>query len=392
MKGLLHSPLGASLVVVLLIAVIQLAAPLTLDGAQRGGGGQTAAPVQLDALRLPAGFAIAVYAEDVPGARSMTRAPDGTVFVGTRSDSVYAVTDADGDHVAEKIATIATDLNTPNGVAFKDGSLYVAELSRVVRFDNVLASLTAGDPLSEPTVINDQFPSDRPHGWKYLSFGPDGLLYLQVGAPCNICDRPDPYASILRMKPDGTELEVFARGVRNSVGHTWHPDTGDLWFTDNGRDRLGNEQPNDELNRAPRAGLHFGFPYCHQGDILDPEFGEGKSCADYAPPAQKLGPHVAALGLTFYAGSMFPPEYRKQLFIVNHGSWNRSADVDHTGYRIMVAKLDDDRVVGYEPLVTGWLAGRQAWGRPVDLLELPDGSMLVSDDRANVIYRITYSR
>jgi glucose/arabinose dehydrogenase len=313
---------------------------------------------------------------------------------------VYAVVDRDGDYKADDVITLATDLNQPNGVAFKDGALYVAEVSRVTRYDGAL-DLTrrpaGGAPALKTTVINDTFPSDRSHGWKYIAFGPDGLLYVPVGAPGNIVERPDPYASILRMRPDGSGLEVFARGVRNTVGFTWHPDTGEMWFTDNGRDALGDERPNDELNRAPRPGLHFGYPYCHEGTILDPEFGKGRSCSDYVPPAQRLGPHVAALGLAFYTGTMFPAEYRQQLFIAQHGSWNRSPQVDHTGYRVMVARLQGEKVVGYEPFIEGWLESaegasvkREAWGRPVDVLVLPDGSMLISDDRASVIYRVVY--
>jgi glucose/arabinose dehydrogenase len=246
-------------------------------------------------------------------------------------------------------------------------------------------------------VVTDDLPSDRPHGWKYIAFGPDGLLYVPVGAPCNICERPDPYAAILRMKPDGSGREVFARGVRNTVGFDWQPGTGVLWFTDNGRDALGDDRPHDELNRAPAPGLHFGYPYCHEGSIPDPEFGAGRSCADFVPPAQKLGPHVAALGLAFYTGTMFPPEYRGQLFVAQHGSWNRSAEVSHTGYRVMLVRIEGDQVVGYEPFIEGWLGtapgaavARQAWGRPVDVLQLPDGSLLISDDRAEVIYRVVY--
>jgi glucose/arabinose dehydrogenase len=366
-------------------------------GAPPGG-----ARPQLDKLSLPAGFSIAVYAEKVAGARSMALGSDGTIFVGTRAQTVYAVVDRNKDYKADEVLTVASGLTVPNGVAFKDGALYVAENNRISRYDGVLDLTKAAGgagPAPKQTILNDKLPTDRMHGWKYLSFGPDGMLYTQIGAPGNILDRGDPYATIIRMKPEGGDFEIFARGVRNSVGQTWHPDTKELWFTDNGRDLLGDEQPNDELNNAPKAGLHFGYPYCHQGDILDPEFGKDKSCSSYAPPAYKMGPHVAALGLKFYTGTMFPPEYRKQLFIVNHGSWNRSAQVDHTGYRIMLAKLQGNRVVSYEPFAQGFLqkgegatVARQAWGQPVDLLELPDGSMLVSDDRAGAIYRITYGR
>jgi len=368
--------------------------------AQQGGPVLGAQPVegppQLDKLKLPRGFSVAIYADHVDDARSMALAPDGTIFVGTRRrGAVYAVIDRNRDNRADGVVTIASGLNTPNGVAFRDGSLYVAELNRLVRYDGVLDALKTASPGQSlrlrPTVLNDKFPSDRLHGWKYLEFGPDGLLYLQVGAPCNICERPDPYASILRMKPDGSGLEVFARGVRNTVGLAFHPDTGELWFTDNGRDTLGDEQPNDELNHAARAGLHFGYPYCHEGAIADPEFGKARKCAEFTPPAQKLGPHVAALGLTFYTGTMFPAEYRKQLFIVNHGSWNRTPAAGHTGYRVMLARIQGDKVVSYEPFITGWLLpDNRAWGRPVDILVAPDGALLISDDRANLIYRVSY--
>ena len=379
------------------------AAPQRGGGFALGAGMPPGGPApQLDKLSLPPGFSIAVYAENVPGARSMTLGSDGTVFVGTRAQVVHAVVDRNHDFKADEVLTVASGLTSPNGVAFKDGALYVAEINRISRLDGVLdfAKVPGGArPAPKQTILNDKLPADRMHGWKYLSFGPDGLLYTQIGAPGNILDRGDPYASIIRMKPDGSSFEIFARGVRNSVGQTWHPDTKELWFTENGRDMLGDEQPNDELNHAPKPGLHFGYPYCHQGDILDPEFGKDKSCGDYAPPAFKMGPHVAALGLKFYTGTMFPAEYRKQLFIVNHGSWNRSAQVSHTGYRIMIAKVQGSNVVSYEPFAQGFLqtaegaaVARQAWGQPVDLLELPDGSLLVSDDRAGAIYRITYRR
>jgi glucose/arabinose dehydrogenase len=338
--------------------------------------------VRLDRIKLPPGFAISVYADHIPEARSMALAPDGTLFVGNREkDKVYAVVD-------KRVVTVASGLRMPNGVAFRDGSLYVAETNRVLRYDGILDWLKQASraPL-KPTVVSDKFPSDSHHGWKYLAFGPDGLLYLQVGAPCNICDRGDPYAAIWRMKPDGSALEIFARGVRNSVGFAWHPETKAMWFTDNGRDGLGDNVPPDELNTAPKAGLHFGYPYCHAGTIADPDFGAGHPCSHYAPPAQPLGPHVAALGLKVYSGSMFPPEYHNQIFIAEHGSWNRSQPL---GYRISLVRLQGDRAVKYETFADGWLQNGSAWGRPVDILELPDGSLLVSDDEADVIYRITY--
>lgn len=361
----------------------------------RTGGGLPNARPQLELLALPPGFAAEIFTADVPGARSMALAPDGTVFVGTRRGMVYAVPDRDGDRKGDAVVTLSSTLRTPNGLAFRDGSLYVAELNRIVRFDHVIEAVRSGSTSAlAPVVIVDNLPSDMAHGWKYIAFGPDGYLYFQVGAPCNVCLRPDPYAAILRVKPDGTGREVFARGVRNSVGLAWHPETRELWFTDNGRDLLGDETPHDELNHAPRAGLHFGFPHCHEGVTPDPdpEIRNGRSCDEFTPPAHTLGPHVAALGLAFYRGSMFPPEYRHRLFIANHGSWNRTPDAGPIGYRIMTATLDGRKVASYEPFATGFLQGRQAWGRPVDLLELPDGSLLVSDDTSGAIYRITYRK
>lgn len=357
-----------------------------------GAGAPNAKP-QLETLKLPAGFQIAVYADQVQGARSMALAPDGTLFVGTRGNRLFAVVDANKDNVAEKVMELATNLRTPNGLAFKDGTLFVGELNRIVRFDNVLDAVKAGSGASlTPKVVLEGLPSDFMHGWKYIAFGPDGYLYYQIGAPCNICDRGDPYASIWRVKPDGTGNEIFARGVRNSVGIDWDPRTKEAWFTENGRDNLGDEQPNDELNHAAKGSLHFGYPYCHEGTISDPEFGANHPCSNYEAPAQKLGPHVASLGLKFYTGAMFPAEYKNRLFIAQHGSWNRTPGAGPVGYRIMTATIENNKVVKYEPFAEGFLQGRLAWGRPVDLLQMPDGSMLVSDDNAGAIYRITYRR
>ena len=365
-----------------LVCAVTIGWSLSLDGA-------SAASLPLEKITLPPGFSIAIYADDVPDARSMTLSPHGTLFVGTRSDgNVYAVIDADRDHRAERIVTIARGMDMPNGVAFRGGALYVAENSRVIRYDDIEKRL---DEPPAPVVVNDTFPTEGHHGWKFIRFGPDRRLYVPVGAPCNICDRADPrYASIMRMSRDGKGLELFASGVRNSVGFDWHPKTKDLWFTDNGRDDLGDNRPPDELNHAPRKGMHFGYPYCHGADIPEPKADvRGKrSCGEFTPPAQELGPHVAALGMRFYTGSMFPGKYRNQIFIAEHGSWDRS---DPIGYRIRVVTLDGNRPTAYEPFADGWLQEEGAWGRPVDLLVLPDGSLLASDDEAGVIYRITYS-
>jgi len=336
-------------------------------------------------ISLPPGFEISYYARNVPNARSMALSPSGTLFVGTRTEgSLYAILDHDRDYRADEVITLARGMNSPNGVAFRDGALYVAEINRVLRYDNIEASLP---DLPEPVVVNDSFPNDRGHGWKFIRFGPDGKLYVPVGAPCNVCEVNDPYGSITRMNPDGTGLETFAGGVRNTVGFDWHPETGDLWFTDNGRDQLGDDLPPDELNHAPQPDLHFGFPYCHGGTIPDPEFGDERSCAEFTPPAMPLGPHVAALGMRFYTGKMFPEEYRHQIFITEHGSWNRSTPI---GYRISLVRLEDNQAVSYETFAEGWLRGEEAWGRPVDVQVMPDGSLLVSDDFAGAIYRISY--
>ena len=340
----------------------------------------------LSLIRLPDGFSISLYASHVPNARSLAFGEGGTVFVGTRSEgSVYALVDGDADHKAEKVVRLADGLFAPNGVAFRDGALYVAEIHRILRFDDIEARL---DNPPQPVVVNGGLPTDRWHGWKFIGFGPDGKLYVPVGAPCNVCTRADErYASLLRMNADGSAVEVFARGIRNTVGFDWHPHTKELWFTDNGRDNLGDDVPPDELNRASQAGLHFGFPYCHAGRIPDPEFGRSRPCGDFTGTAQELGPHVAAVGMRFYTGTMFPAAYRNQIFIAEHGSWNRS---DPIGYRISLVRLKDNAPISYEVFAQGWLQGRSAWGRPADVLVMPDGALLVSDDRADVVYRISY--
>jgi len=345
-------------------------------GACRSGDAQ---PVDFS---LPAGFEIEVLVDNVPNAREMALGAQGTLFVSTRAEGkVYAVSGIGTG--TPTVTVIAQDLNMPNGVAFRDGDLYVAEISRILKFAGIESRISSPP---DPVVAIDGFPSDRHHGWKFIDFGPDGKLYVPIGAPCNICDEPG-YAVIMRMNPDGTEREIFARGVRNTVGFTWHPETGEMWFTDNGRDWMGDDQPPCELNRAPKAGMHFGYPYCHGVDIADPEFGQAANCADYTPPAQPLGAHVAPLGVEFYTGNMFPPEYRMQAFIAEHGSWNRS---EKSGYRISLVRMRDGVPVAYESFAEGWLKDGNVSGRPVDLLVLGDGSMLVSDDHGGRIFRISY--
>ncbi len=359
---------------------------------------QTAPPPALAPLVLPAGFRADVFAEKVENARSMVLGPQGTVFVGSQYvGKVHAVVDADRDHKADRVVLIASGLDQPNGLAMRNGALYVATASRLLRFDDIEKHL---DAPPAPVTVRADLPNPKAgHTWKFIAFGPDDLLYMSVGSTCNVCAPAAMTAAIVRMKPDGSGMEVFAEGVRNSVGFDWHPVTRELWFTDNGRDGLGDDVPDDELNVAPKAGLHFGFPFCHQGDVADPEFGAQRACSTAEPPVQNLGAHVAAIGFTFYTGNMFPANYKNAAIIAQHGSWNRSTP---SGYRVMVAHTDGRRVTGYEPLLDGFLPGanapggrgatKAAVGRPVDVLQMPDGSILVSDDRGNRLIRVSYAR
>ena len=339
-------------------------------------------------LKLPPGFSITLYASDVTNARGMALGEKGTLFVGSRKEGrVYAVVDENGDHRAERVYTVATGLDMPVGVAYRNGSLYVSAVDRILRFDEIEQHVS--DPPA-PAVITDRLPKDHHHGWKYLAFGPDGKLYVAVGVPCNICEVDYArHGHIARMNPDGSGYEVVARGIRNSVGFDWDPSTKQLWFTDNGRDWLGDDQPPDELNHAPSDGLHFGYPYCHGNGLTDPEFGKQHPCSEFRAPALELGPHVASLGMRFYSGSMFPPDYRGRIFIAEHGSWNRSKKI---GYRITLATPEKGGQWRYSTFAEGWLQGEQPWGRPVDILQMPDGALLISDDEAGVIYRIAYQK
>jgi glucose/arabinose dehydrogenase len=320
----------------------------------------------------------------------MVRSPSGIIYVGNKDgDKVYAVADTNNDYKADKRWVIASGLNMPNGVAFKDGALYVAEVNRILKFPNVESDLSVPP---QPVVVNDQYPAETHHGWKYIAFGPDGKLYVPVGAPCNICESDEIYASITRMSDDGSNREIYAHGVRNTVGFTWHPVTKDMWFTDNGRDMLGDDTPPCELNTITKAGMHFGYPYCHGGDIKDPDFGSKRQCSEFISPARRLGPHVAPLGVKFNVGTMFPTAYQNNLFIAEHGSWNRSKKI---GYRVSLVKIENNsKATSYETFASGWLdeEKQESWGRPVDVLFLPDGSMLISDDQAGVIYRVSYAK
>ena len=342
----------------------------------------------LERIQLPEGFKISLFAEDVTNARSMDISPSGTVFVGTRRDGrVYALKDTDGDKKSDKMYTLLEGGNMPNGVAFRDGDLYVAEVNRILKFEDIETKLN--NP-GEPIVVYDEYPTESHHGWKYIAFGPDDKLYVPVGAPCNICESEDIFNTITRMDPDGSNMEIVHRGIRNTVGFTWHPTTKELWFTDNGRDMLGDEIPACEFNRASSDNQHFGYPYCHQGDLLDPKFGKGKSCDSYTAPAQNLGPHTAPLGVKFPETTMFPDAYDQRALIAEHGSWNRSKKI---GYRISMVPIQDNMTAtGYDIFASGWLDEEkdEAWGRPVDIEFMDDGSMLISDDFAHVIYRVTY--
>ena len=347
---------------------------------------RAAATLPVESIRLPPGFTIEVVAR-VPDARAMAWGANGTLFVGsTGAGKVYAVTLPPGGAGEPVVNVIASGLAEPAGVAFREGSLYVGAIDRILRFDGIEKRLA--DP-PKPVLVTDKLPSESHHGRKFIGFGPDGKLYANVGAPCNVCefDR-DRHGTITRMNPDGSGIEPFVRGERNSVGFDWDPRTKELWFTVNGRDMMGDDIPPDTLDHAPRAGLDFGFPYCHAGDIPDPEFGRKHACGEFAMPARKLGAHVAPLGMRFYTGKQFPEAYRNQIFIAEHGSWNRSSKV---GYRVTLVKLDaTGKAVSYEPFAQGWLVGERAWGRPADVLVAPDGSLLVSDDSAGAIYRIRY--
>lgn len=343
----------------------------------------------IQGLQVPDGFHMEAYAEHVEGARSLTMSPGGVLYVGTRGEGkVYALVDNNNDFKADHQYVIASGLRMPNGVAFRKGALYVAEVNRILRYDNIDSRL---ENPPDPVIITDTYPTEGHHGWKYIAFGPDDKLYIPVGAPCNICDpEKDIYASITRINPDGSGREIIARGVRNSVGFAWDPATEDLWFTDNGRDMMGDDRPPGELNHLTDTNQHFGYPYLHGRDIWDPEYGDkGKNLnINFQTPARELDPHVAPLGMLFYTGTMFPEKFRNQIFIAEHGSWNRSQKI---GYRITLVNRKNGRPVSYTPFITGWLHDNESvWGRPVSLLQLDDGSVLISDDYGDIIYRLTY--
>ena len=341
--------------------------------------------ISVDKIKVPAGFKVSLWAHGINNARVMTWGSKGTLFVSSRTaGNVYAVLDRGN---TREVKVIAKGLNLPNGVAFRDGTLYIAEVSRITKMVGIEDKLD-NPPAME--VVYDTLPKDLPHGWKYLAFGPDGKLYFNIGAPCNICMPPDTHANLSRVNPDGTGFEYVAHGVRNSVGFDWHPVTKTLYFATHGRDWLGDDSPSDRFDMVSQKGQHFGFPFCHQGDILDPEFGKGKNCNDYVKPLLKTGPHVAGNGVMFYTGSMFPPEYQNRVFLSQRGSWNRTQKI---GFRVMMVTLDaKGGVAKYEPFAEGWLQGDQIWGRPVYTQQMKDGSLLIADDYAGAIYRVAYQR
>ena len=343
--------------------------------------------ILIDKLKVPPGFKIELWASGMPNARSMTESPSGTIFVGTRfPGNVYAVVSKDGKR---EVKTIAKGLHRPNGVAFANGSLYVAELSRIIRYDNIEQNLDNPPP---PVVVFDALPKDEPHGWKYLKLSPDGqYLYFQIGTPANIVVPPSTHATIMRLNLKTNTMETVARGVRNTVGMDFQPGTKELWFTNMGRDWGGEDLPNDTLNRLVRPkGMNFGYPHCHQGDWLDPEFGKGRTCDEFDKPEMKLGAHVSPIGMRFYTGNQFPAEYKGNIFIAEYGSWNRSKKA---GYQVVRVVLDaKNKPVKLEPFVTGWLQGEEYWGRPADVQVIKDGSLLISDGEAGAIYRVSYGK
>lgn len=346
----------------------------------------------LDRIKLRGGFSISIYAEGMDEARSLAMGDDGTLYVGTRGaqgapaiGKVYAITNDDGDGKGDQVITILEGLNYPNGVAFHDGDLYVAEIDRVLKYEDIDGRLL---DMPEPVVVVDDLPDEYQHGWKFIDIGPDNKLYIPIGAPCNTCEPDDEFARIIRVNLDGSGLEVVARGVRNSVGFDWHPVSQELWFSDNGRDLLGDDTPPEELNNVTEAGQHFGFPYRYGKGLVDSEFDTDLTDADLTPAALELPAHNAGLGIDFYTGNQFPPEYQGRLLAAYHGSWNRNP-ID--GYRIRMVLFENNKAVSYEDFASGWVEDNKYWGRPVDIEEMADGSILVSDDHNGVIYRISYT-
>jgi glucose/arabinose dehydrogenase len=354
------------------------------------GGQQPSAATAPDklpsaSLKVPKGFRVEVYASGIPNARTLRMGDKGTIFVSNRvADKVYAITDKGGKR---EVKVIASGMDRPNGLAFKDGTLYIAEGTKISKLEKIEDNL---DNPGKPVAIYSDLPNQSSHGWRYIGIGPDNKLYINVGAPCNICEPPATNAQIRRLNLDGSGAEIYARGVRNSVGFDWHPVTKELYFTEHGRDWLSEDLPEDELNRVTKAGQHFGFPYCHNGTHTDRELGWGRSCDEFEKPVALMGPHSAVLGMRFYTGGMFPKEYRNAIFMARHGSWNRTKKI---GGDVVLVKLNKDGTVKSQaPFLTGFLENNQYSGRPVDVLQMPDGSLLVSDDYAGAVWRISYGK
>jgi glucose/arabinose dehydrogenase len=352
--------------------------------------GKAAKDLPIDKLKVPAGFRVEVWAEGLPNARSLALGDKGTVFVGTRQlKNVYAVVDRGGKR---EVKTLFKGLDTPNGIAFSKGTLYIAERNRITRYDGIEGRLD--NPPEAKVIIDNLDPNNAPgHFWKFLAMGPDGKLYFNIGAPGNIVMPSYREGSISRVDPKSGTMENVAMGVRNSVGFDWHPKTKELWFTNHARDWLSDDLPNDTLHRVTRKGLHFGYPFCHQGDTLDPEYGKGRDCKEFTPPALKLGAHVAPIGMRFYTGKMFPAEYQNNIFIALRGSWNRTVK---QGYNVTRVVLSEKGAPKMQPFLTGFLVDEKAdppmWGRPADVMQMRDGSLLVSDDHNGIIYRISYAK
>ena len=353
-------------------------------------GKLTATPVSdipLQSFKLPPGFRAEIWASGMPGARAMARAENGKIYIGTRGiGRVYELT----DHGVTRSARVVVDkLVQPSGVAYANGALYVMAIDKVLRFDGI-----ASNPAVAAVDMTAAFklPPEQHHNWKFINFGPDGKLYVPFGAPCNICEPGAEYAQIRRYNADGSGMEVIARGVRNTQGFAWHPETREMWFTDHGRDWMGDDGPPDELNRMVKTGLNFGFPYCHANGMADRDFPRANACADVTLPVQTMGPHSAVMGLHFYTGAMFPAEYRNALFVARKGSWNRTQKF---GYDVVIVHTDaqgsNPRI---QPFMTGFLdaSNDNFSGRPTYLLQLPDGSLLISDEQLGAIYRISYAR
>jgi glucose/arabinose dehydrogenase len=343
--------------------------------------------IPVDKIKVPKGFKVEVWAHGMPGVRMMARGSKGTIWAGTRSiGRVYEIKD-NGKERTHRI--LAQKLTQPNGVAFQGGNLYVMAINRVFRYDGI-----EDNPGVKPVEMTDAFklPPQVHHNWKFIAFGPDSRLYVQVGSPCNICEPDAEHGQIRRYVADGSNMEIVARGVRNTVGFDFHPKTGELWFTDNGRDWQGEDGPQDELNRVSKMGEFFGFPYCHAQGIPDMDFPKKDACKGVTRPVALMGPHAAALGMRFYKGDMFPKEYKESIFVARHGSWNKS---QLFGFDVANVKAGaNGKNAKVTPFMTGFKDDKENkfWGRPTDVMQLPDGSLLVSDEQVGAIYRVSYSK